>query len=286
MGARLSRVDLHVHTTASDGTLTPTQTVAEATRLGVTILAITDHDITDGVPEGQAAAREAGIVLVPGVELSAELEGREVHLLGYFVDVGNARLQHLLSDLRRRRDQRNREILARLRSLGAPVAAERVRAIGGEGSVGRPHIAVALVEAGHASSLQEAFRRYLAAGRPAYVPGVLLGIEEACAAIKQAGGICVVAHAAKLGSLDAVQRVIAVGAEGVEAFHCDHSEAEAQSLVAFARERSLVVTGGSDSHGPHPDRPVPIGSVAVPDWVGEELLARAPSWWRQPEPSP
>jgi len=272
-------IDLHVHSSASDGSLSPAELVSAAAERGVTLLALTDHDITDGLPEAEAAAAEAGVTFVPGVELSAECEGREVHILGYFIRCGDPGLEAVLSELRARRRRRNAGILERLRSLGAPVDPSRLEAIAEGGSVGRPHIACALVEAGHVSSQQEAFSRYLAAGRPAFVPRALLDLREACEVVRQAGGLSVLAHAAKLGSLATIEHMVAAGCAGVEAYHSDHSLAECARLVAFARERSLLVTGGSDSHGPRSPRPIPIGGLAIPEWVGEELLARAPGWW-------
>lgn len=272
-------IDLHVHSNASDGTLSPRQVVKEARARGVTLLGITDHDTVLGLPEGETAAREAGITMVPAVELSVEKEKREIHILGYFVEAEKAELREVLSGIRERRNTRNDRILEQLKRLGAPVDPERLREIAGEGSVGRPHIALALFEAGHVVSPLAAFGRFLGNGRPAFVPRALLTLEEACEIVRKAGGLPVLAHPAKLGPRRVWEEIVAVGIDGVEVYHSDHSAHQEAALLAFAREMSLFVTGGTDTHGWDSSRPLAIGSVTIPQWVGEELLARAPEWW-------
>ena len=274
------RLDLHLHTTASDGLLSPSQLVREAAARGVSLLALTDHDTTEGIAEGRAEASRLGLTLVPGVELSADSPDRDIHFLGYFLDPDDAALQASLRSLRVSRTLRNHEILARLAALGAPLSHDRLLQIAGPGSVGRPHIAAALVEAGHVTSQTEAFSRYLARGKPAFVLRRRLSPARACAIIKAAGGLAVLAHPAKLGSLALVSSLLEAGLDGLEAFHPDHSAKDIESFVSFARERSLLITGGTDSHGPYSERPVSVGSVAIPAWVGEEFLAAAPAWWR------
>jgi predicted metal-dependent phosphoesterase TrpH len=275
----MASIDLHVHTTASDGTHTPTAAVREALAKSLSILGIADHDTTGGVREAEEAARGTGLTLVPGVELSVGAEEYEIHVLGYFVDAEHTGLQEVLFRLRNARNLRNERIVARLRELGAPVDLERVKAIAGDGSVGRPHIAKALVEAGHVASEGEAFGRFLARGKAGYVGRDRLTPGEAAESIRSAGGIPVLAHPGKLGSRRKIEELLEMGMEGLEAFHCDHDEARVRLLLSIADERNLLVTGGTDSHGPDSDRPVAIGSVEVPDWVGEQLLERAPSGW-------
>lgn len=275
------RIDLHVHTTASDGTLTPAETVRDAVARGVALLAITDHDCTDGIAEALDAAKELEITLVPGCELSVGSDETEVHLLAYFMDISDAAFQEALAKLRGARDVRNERILARLRELGAPLDITRLRQIAGDGSVGRPHIAKALVEARHVSSEGAAFGRYLARGKPAYVGRERLGPAEASNLIRDTGGIPVLAHPAKIGPRPAIEGIIDQGIAGVEVFHSDHDAKDVELLMKIARERGLLITGGTDSHGPHSSRPRLIGSVNIPEWVGEELLARAPRSWRE-----
>jgi predicted metal-dependent phosphoesterase TrpH len=275
----MSSIDLHVHTTASDGTYTPTGAVREALGKKLAILGIADHDTTGGVREAEEAARGTALALVPGVELSVGAEEYEIHVLGYFIDPDHAGLQDVLLRLRGARDLRNERIVARLRELGAPVDLGRVREIAGDGSVGRPHIAKALVEAGHVASQGKAFGRFLARGKPGYVGRERLSPAGAAEAIHDAGGIPVLAHPGKLGSRRRIEELLAAGMAGVEAFHSDHDEAQVGLLLSIAEEGGLLVTGGTDSHGPDSDRPIEIGSVDVPEWVGQRLLEKAPSGW-------
>jgi len=274
-------IDLHLHTTASDGSLTPTELVGEAAARGLTLLGVTDHDTTEGVEEAVAAGRGYGLRVIPGVELAADSATRDIHLLGYFIKWEDPDLQSALAQLREQREVRNARILRKLQDLHLPVDMARLKAISGSGSMGRPHIAAAMVEAGHAASQSEAFRRYLGRGRSAFVSRARLKPEEACRIIAAAGGLAVLAHAAKVGSWEVIRQVVAGGAAGLEVFHSDHSPEEVASLLSLARDQSLLVTGGTDSHGPRSDRPTPIGSVEIPAWVGEAFLARAPEWWRE-----
>jgi hypothetical protein len=275
------RIDLHLHTTASDGTISPADTVRAAAEGGVTLLAITDHDTTLGIAGAQAVAKEVGVTLVPGVELSCDLESVDLHVLGYFVRPCSEELQAGLRELIHFRDLRNGQILEKLAALGAPVRIERVKEIAGSGSVGRPHIAAALVEAGRVSTITEAFHRYLARGKPAYVPRRLLTPARACEIIHQSGGIAALAHPIKIRSNAAVENALAAGMDAVEVYHSDHTAHHVEMLLGLAKSHSLLVVGGTDSHGPYSDRPLAIGSVTIPEWVGDELLKRAPEWWRE-----
>lgn len=274
-------IDLHVHSAASDGVLSPADVVAAAAARDVWLLSIADHDTTDGVPEALAAAAKAGITLVPGVELSVGEEQHEIHVLGYFIDLENQPLQSALRTLRGARDVRNERIVARLKELGAPIDMARVREIAGDGSVGRPHIARALVEAGHCSSIGEVFGRYLARGKPGYVGRERLDPGEAAQVIRQAGGIPVLAHPGKIGARRTIEEIVDMGMEGLEAFHTDHVATDVELILDIAKSRDLIVTGGSDSHGPHPERPVEIGGLDIPEWVGEQFLSHAPQGWSQ-----
>jgi hypothetical protein len=274
------RLDLHVHTTSSDGTLSPADTIAAAAERGVTLIAITDHDTTDGIAEAQAAAPGAGVILIPGIELSADSESQDIHVLGYFLDPASEELQAELRDLRESRNARNERIIEKLAALGARVPPERVQEIAGPGSVGRPHIAAAMVEAGHVSNQGEAFHRFLARNKPAFAPRKQLTPARACEIIHRVGGLAALAHPVKIGSRAAMENALDGGMDAIEVYHSDHSAHETENLLALTKERGLLVVGGSDTHGPHSDRPVAIGSVTIPEWVGEELLARAPKWWR------
>jgi predicted metal-dependent phosphoesterase TrpH len=275
------RIDLHLHTAASDGSLSPRELVVEAAAQGVTLLAVTDHDTVGAVAEAVAAGSEFGVTVIPGVEIAVDSASRDIHLLGYYLRWGDEALQAALARLRGEREARNARIVEKLRELKVPVDLARVQEISGSGSVGRPHIAAALVEAGHVASQSEAFWRYLGRGKPAFVSRVRLPVAEALRIITGAGGLAALAHAAKMGSVGAVLETLGEGVEGLEVFHSDHTREDTEWLLKLARERSLLVTGGTDSHGPRSDRPTAIGSVEIPAWVGEAFLARAPQWWRE-----
>jgi 3',5'-nucleoside bisphosphate phosphatase len=271
--------DLHLHTTASDGSLSPAELVRAAVGAGVTLLAVTDHDTTEGVAEAVAAGREVGARVVPGVELSVDTDEHDIHLLGFYLQWEDDSLQESLRQLRQRRVLRNARILDKLHALGLPLDPARVKALGGPGSVGRPHIARAMIERGYVSTQGEAFYRYLARGKPAFAPRVRFSCAEACAMITRARGVSVLAHPAKIGSWPLVEELLASGVEGLEVYHTDHDQAVVQRLLSLARAKGLLVTGGTDSHGPRSDRASEIGSVAMPAWVRERFLARAPGWW-------
>jgi len=264
-GGLTGQADLHCHTTASDGTLTPEQAVVRARELGLVALAITDHDVTEGVGPARTAAGRGGPEIVPGVEINAWADGTEVHVLGYYLDVDDAGLQTVLYRLRRDREERLLAMLRRLQALGMTLDPERVRAIAGEGSVGRPHVARALVERGHVASVEEAFGRLLTPGRPAYVPRHRLSPREAIAAIRRAGGVAVLAHPGLTGRDDLIPRLVGEGLQGLEVCHPQHTPRAQARYLELARRWGLVATGGSDSHGP--DGPgaqrVDIGALTV-----------------------
>lgn len=197
------RADLHTHTTASDGTLSPAELVREAAAVGLQILAVTDHDTTDGIQQAQEEARRCGLELVPGVELSTDTAGAEVHILGYFVDWRDPEFTALLRRMREDRVERAREMVRRLNRLGLPLTFDDV-ARQADGAVGRPHVARALVAAGYVSSFEEAFTRYLARGRPAYVERRRFTPEEAVEVVLRAGGVPVLAHPLWGGDRDRV----------------------------------------------------------------------------------
>jgi predicted metal-dependent phosphoesterase TrpH len=225
-----SRVDLHSHTTASDGRLSPEELVAHASSVGVRVLGVTDHDTTEGLAPALAEARKQDIVLVPGVEISGVSGREEIHLLGYYIDVGNTELQGLLSRSRVARRERAKEMLVRLADLGMSVEWERVLEYsGGGGSIGRPHIAASLLEAGHVSSWDEAFSLWIGRNGPAYVERYKLLPEEAVQLIRGSGGIAVLAHpyvfsqsGAQKAGLDLkrwLPRLREAGLNGIEAYY-------------------------------------------------------------------
>ncbi|MFO7173473.1 MAG: PHP domain-containing protein [Bacillota bacterium] len=268
--------DLHLHTTASDGTLSPAEMVALSREQGLAAVAITDHDTAAGLPEALAAGERLGIQVIPGVELSCPVgDGHaEVHLLGYLCRFDDGPLADLLTRLRRGRLDRAAASVERLRARGYAIDLDRVLALGGE-SVGRAHIAQALVEAGYAQSVKEAFDRFLVPGRPGYVPRPRLTLAEAIQAVREAGGVPILAHPGLVRDDQWVAAAIDAGVMGLEAYHTEHSAAQAEKYARWAEARGLLVTGGSDSHGPRGPRPVLPGHVRVGLEVVERLLAAA-----------
>ncbi len=277
----MSQLDLHLHTTYSDGSLTPEQTVTEAAARAVTLIAITDHDEVDGIAPALAAAASCGIEVVSGVEINTTVGKEEVHILGYGFPTDSAQLR---DGLQRRRDARRVRLdamLARLASLGYPLELETVLAIAGKGSVGRPHLGRALVAAGYVPDLATAFERLIGNRSPAYIPRSPFTPEEAIMLIHQSGGVTSLAHPGKLGDpIRFLRRLKEAGLDALEAYHSDHAPAATQRMLAWARQYGLAVTGGSDSHGPNGPHTVQIGAVPIPDEIGaqfRELLAEKSS---------
>jgi predicted metal-dependent phosphoesterase TrpH len=273
----MSHIELHCHTTASDGALSPTALVELAHEVGITILAITDHDTVNGLPEARAVAAERGITIIAGCEFGCELADGEIHLLGYLFDDQNPTLQAKLSWLRTARRTRGQQMVEQLNALGVPVRWERVQEIAGPGSVGRPHIAQALVEAGWARDNDDVFRRYIGWGGPAYVPRARLTPEEVLALVGAAGGVVSLAHPAYIADLEALlARLAPLGLVGLETYYGTYPAATVERLAGLARQFGLVPTGGSDYHA----RPIKdhthLGALAVPPETVDLLRARAP----------
>lgn len=253
-------MDLHAHTTASDGTAAPEDLVALARARGLAAVAVTDHDTLAALPAARAAAAGTGVEVVPGVELSVDAARGQLHLLGYYVDATDDRFLQVIAAPRAARGPRNASIVERLRALGvdvtlADVETEAARGASGrasERSVGRPHIASALVRKGVVASVQEAFDRYLGEGKPAHVPKTKLTPADAVRAVRAAGGVPVLAHPFSLPAEDrrgVITDLKRLGLEGVEVIYPKHDAKLREELTALAREFDLAVTGGSDYHG-------------------------------------
>ena len=269
------RVDLHLHTNASDGQYSPAELVELARKFDV--IAITDHDTTAGVEPAQAAARQYGApTVIPGVELSAEDDAGDVHVLGYYIHVHNAALQERLAHFRSTRFERGKLMLEKLAALGLPLDWERVVAIAEGGAIGRPHIARALVQAGYVETVREAFDRYIANEGPAYVARARLSPEESVDLIHAAGGAAVLAHPGLLADYRAmVARLLAVGLDGVEVIHPSNNEAVRLDLRGIAAAHRLIMTGGSDFHGPKIKPDNTLGMVTPPEGAVEALAQAA-----------
>jgi hypothetical protein len=265
-------VDLHIHTTASDGTLTPAEVVARAAELGMAAIGITDHDSVAGVAPAMEAARGTGMHVLGGVEMSVDFRQSEIHVLGYFVDIGHEPLLEATAKIRASRLDRAAEMVRRLAGLGIPITMEHVEAEAGQGSVGRPHVANALVKVGAVKTAHEAFERYLVRGQPGYVPRYKLEPGESVKLIADAGGMPVMSHPGLCRCDDMIDALRPEGLLGIEAYHVEHSPAQARKYVKMARSRGMYITGGSDSHGPRGPVPVEIGSVYVPDECAEKLM--------------
>ena len=258
------RADLHTHTTASDGELTPTEVVETASRAGLAAVAITDHDTADGVGEALAAGERFGIEVVPGVEISTVHDATtEPHILGYFVDHRNPNLVERLHTLKNARWDRGRLMVERLNAIGVPIEFERVAELADGGAVGRPHVAKALCEIGAASSMDSAFGRFLQEGGPGYVPRYKVCPFEAVAMIVDAGGVACCAHIAKLRRDDLVAELIEGGLAAIEVYHPDHSAAGSRFYKRYAEKRGLIATGGSDAHWAADVRRPRVGEVCV-----------------------
>lgn len=262
-------VDLHAHTTASDGTAAPSALVQAAVAANLAAIAVTDHDTVAGVDEAVRAAPVSGIRVVPGVELSAVDSSGETHLLGlHLSDLG--RVHARLSEMREMRQKRAERIVQRLAELGINVTMGHVAAQSGAATVGRPHVARALVALGVVPDLRTAFDRYLAAGRPAFVPKEPLSIADAIAIVHAAGGIAILAHPGVDATPARLESLAAAGLDGVEVKHPSHHEGDARRILALCDRLGLVPSGGSDWHG-HQDPARAIGSMRVPsEWLDRQ----------------
>jgi predicted metal-dependent phosphoesterase TrpH len=270
------RADLHVHTKASDGTLTPTEVVRVAKDIGLAAVGIADHDTVDGIDEALDAGRQFGIEIVPAIEISTVYgSGDEVHILGYFINHNDTSLVEKLRVLNEARWERGRMMVERLRAAGVPLDFERVAELADGGAIGRPHVARALCEIGAAPSIDAAFGRYLVEGAPGYVERFKLSPRDAVRMVIEAGGVACCAHVAKLKDDSLLLELISEGLKAIEAYHPDHPAAASKYYDKFARQRGLIVTGGSDAHCIEGGHHGGIGSVTVAYDVVAELKAAA-----------
>jgi 3',5'-nucleoside bisphosphate phosphatase len=265
----MSGLDLHLHTTHSDGSCTPTEVVNLAHAAGVTALAITDHDITTAIAEALTVGQHWGIEIIPGVEISSTRGNSEIHILGYFLDWEDVHFNKQLTTLRESRHRRNPQIIERLQALGIDITYDDVRAFAGSDSIGRPHIARALIDKGVVTSAKEAFDRFLAEGKPAYVPRDLPSPADAIHWIKDARGLAVLAHPTWVKPTDQtlvelVRQLKADGLDGVEVYYSTHAARQTREYLSLAQQLGLLVTGGSDFHGvTKPDIDVGIGKGSL-----------------------
>ena len=271
-------IDLHLHTTASDGRLAPDALVARAAALGLTTISVTDHDTTAGLAEAAGAAARLGVRLVSGIEITAVERARDVHVLGYFFDPDHA---PFVEFLRAQRDDRRRRVetmIARLTDLGMPLDGDRLLGSVTSGSgraIGRPHVADALVAAGYATDRGDAFDRFIAEGRPAFVPRFGASVGEVAAIVRAAGGVASLAHPGLMRLDEAIAGFVTDGLSAIEVWHSDHDEAAVARYDTMARQLGLGRSGGSDFHADHSHHASGFGSVTLPLEAFEDLEARA-----------
>jgi predicted metal-dependent phosphoesterase TrpH len=280
--------DLHLHTNFSDGTYTPEELAGHAHRHGLSVVALTDHDTVEGCARMAAACSKLSIEFIPASELTTDLDGNELHLIGYFLDTGNPVLLTELAKFQDVRQNRIREMCARLNEMKVPLSADAVFRIANCRSPGRPHVGRALVQAGICSSLDEAFDRFLKKGKPAWVPKFKMSAEDAIQLIHQAGGLAVMAHPGLNRTDEVIPLLKEMGMDGLECFHTRHSTAASQHYSLLAEHYGLLITGGSDCHGMNKGKPL-IGSIKLPfDYVAKLKAAvahRAHAAGRSPQDS-
>lgn len=269
-------VDLHVHSNVSDGAHSPRELVLMAKARGVSALALTDHDSVLGVPSALSAGEELGVSVIPGVELSTDIENAEVHILGFYIDMTLAKLHEVLDMLRKGRQERTAQILRRLKTLGMDIPLEYVLSLGKEGFTGRNQIFRAMVNLGFARPDKRYgdFQRYLGKKGLAYVEHRGLSPEDAVRFVRDSGGVPVLAHPGTDIPFSFIEDLIGIGLEGIEAYHPTHSKETTKKWLKFTKSRGLIVTGGSDFHNVSPEEPLGLGSLPVPDSIVLELTQR------------
>lgn len=271
------KVDLHIHTTASDGRLTPEEVVRIAAKQGLSVIAITDHDSLAGIePALMAAESVPSLRVIPGLEINTDTPNDEVHILGYFIDYRNKGLNQTLERLRDSRESRARKIVTKLGELGIDIAWHRVLELARGGSVGRPHIAQAMFERGYIPSFQDAFIKYIGRQGPAYVNRERLSPQEAAKLVVKAGGLPVLAHPANIDYLEELLvELKQAGLVGLEAYYDGYHRKMIDGLVSLAAKHGLITSGGSDFHGLGGDNEALLGGIDVPFHCAERLIAMA-----------
>ncbi len=270
-------IDLHLHTHHSDGTFTPEEVVRRAKSLKMTAISITDHDTLSALPAAREAARpsagsERAVEILTGVELTAVSRDRELHVLGYGFQEEDPAMQDYIRRARERRHSRIQLMIGRLNAHGVEVTRAEVETIAGEGtSIGRPHLAEALLKRGVVHSLNEAFDRYIGDQAPCFVKNAILTTADAARLIRQAGGVAVLAHPFRLVEDEWIPQLAADGIQGIEAYHSDHNPTITKHYLKIAKELNLMVTGGSDCHGYRKSKGPLIGTVKVPEECLERL---------------
>ena len=273
----MSKVDIHIHSTASDGRLTPEEVVRKSAEIGLTVIALCDHDTVDGIAPALAAARAfPWLKVIPSIEVSTDVSDGEAHILGYFIDYTDPKLLVKLEEMRNSRRGRAQKMIAKLRNLGINIDWQRVQEIAGGGSVGRPHIAQAMLEKGYISSIKEAFTDYISRDGPAYAEREKMTPAEAVAMILQAKGLPVLAHPFTTNDPEAmIVELKKAGLVGIEAYYDGYTADKVNQLVDLANKYNVIATGGSDYHGLGLSNETMLGGVEVPIEAAEQLIALA-----------
>jgi len=270
---RVPRADLHTHSTASDGNLAPADLVRQASERGLSLLALTDHDTTLGLDAAVRAGTALGVRVLRGIELSTDVDAGEIHILGYGIDPDSAELQTEIARLREASISRIERMVVRLAELGYPLPEGSVRPSEVGASIGRPHVARAMIAAGYVTSVGEAFDRFLGRGKPAYTKRERQRPAAAVALVRSAGGLPVLAHPLTVADLDtALPVLIDAGLAGLEAYYGEYRDDQRRALAALAQEIGLLVTGGSDYHGEGFRAGRELGGVSIPSEVVERFL--------------
>jgi len=273
----VSKVDLHIHSTASDGRFSPEEIVRKAVELGLEVIALADHDSVDGIgPALKAARKFPRLRIIPAVEVSTDVPDGEVHVLGYFIDYTSRELAEELARFRSSRERRAQKMVAKLADLGVHIDWRRVQEIAGDGTMARPHVAQAMLEKGYITSIREAFDKYIARDGPAYVEREKLTPVEAVALIVRTNGLPVMAHPFTVPDPEVlISEMEAAGLVGIEAYYNGYTAGEISRLVSLADQHGLIVTGGSDYHGLGEIGEMMMGGVDVPMGSAERLIALA-----------
>lgn len=271
----MGRVDLHVHSTASDGRLSPAEVIGEAAARGLVYIALADHDTVDGIDAARAAAQSfPNLTVIPGIEISTDIPQGEVHVLGYFFDYKDPRFLAQLEEFKNSRLRRAEQMVAKLDALGVHIEWRRVLELAGTSTIGRPHIAQAMLEKDYVPSFKDAFDQYLGHGKPAYVDREKMLPAEAVAIIVRAGGLPVLAHPLTTEDPEGlIAELKPAGLVGMEVYYNGYTAEEVEGLATLAQRHGLIATGGSDFHGIEPDEETAIGDSDVPLEAAERLIA-------------
>ncbi|MGB4504065.1 MAG: PHP domain-containing protein [Syntrophaceticus sp.] len=254
--------DLHIHSTASDGTLTPEEIVNLALKKELSVISITDHDTIDGIDRALEAARGTSLEVIPGIEINTDWEDTEIHILGYYLEYNSQFLQNTLFKIRQARERRAKLMIDKLAEHGVSLTYEQVKSIAGEATICRPHIAQAMIEGGYVASIKDAFEKYLLRGKPGYVPREKLDPFSAIAIIERANGVPVLAHPGLSERDDLIPAFAKKGLLGIEVYYPFHTPDMVDQYKWFCRKYGLVMTGGTDYHGPGTEYPS-LGEVSV-----------------------